>query len=222
MRLQYLRKRRQRYRDYGRTTGGTQQTLTDTTLTSLYGNTYTNSTSGNTVSISGEGTAVTLAGETVSGGSKTSGILAGAYTTEAGDASNNTLSVTDGASVTFSSSYAGVAGGASMNGAASDNQVTLSGAFLSVPDGNSLDITGGVSGASAADNNVVTLTDLTSSTENQSVTGGESRALTEPATVPVLTAHRTTVSRFRPLRKQPMQTSPAGVPQEMPMATWYP
>ena len=60
------------------TTGGTQQTLTDTTLTSLYGNTYTNSTSGNTVSISGEGTAVTLAGETVSGGSKTSGILAGA------------------------------------------------------------------------------------------------------------------------------------------------
>ena len=163
------------------TTGGTQQTLTDTTLTSLYGNTYTNSTSGNTVSISGEGTAVTLAGETVSGGSKTSGILAGAYTTEAGDASNNTLSVTDGASVTFSSSYAGVAGGASMNGAASDNQVTLSGAFLSVPDGNSLDITGGVSGASAADNNVVTLTDLTSSTENQSVTGGESRALTEPS-----------------------------------------
>ena len=101
---------------------GTEKPLTNTEFTSLYGNTYTGSTSGNTVSISGEGT-VTL------------NTLAGAYTLESGDASNNKLSVTDGASVSFSNATDNwIAGGRSMKGAASGNQVTLSGVSLNLPD----------------------------------------------------------------------------------------
>ena len=119
---------------------GTEKPLTNTEFTSLYGNTYTGSTSGNTVSISGEGT-VTL------------NTLAGAYTLESGDASNNKLSVTDGASVSFSNATGNwmIAGGISMKGAASGNQVTLSGVSLNLPDAttSSLKIAGGVSGASA-------------------------------------------------------------------------
>ena len=158
---------------------GTEKSLTGTEFTSLYGNMYTDSTSGNTVSISGEGT-VTLTGETVSAGgsSYTASTLAGAYTLESGDASNNKLSVTDGASVSFSNATGnGIAGGISMKGAASGNQVTLSGVSLNLPDAttSSLEIAGGVSGASAADNNAVTLTDLTSSTEKLSITGGMSQ-----------------------------------------------
>lgn len=44
-----------------RSADGTEKSLTNTEFTSLYGNTYTGSTSGNTVSISGEET-VTLKG----------------------------------------------------------------------------------------------------------------------------------------------------------------
>lgn len=97
---------------------GTEKSLTDTEFTSLYGNKYTDSTSGNTVSISGEET-VTLKGETVSlgGSSYTASTLAGAYTLESGDASNNKLSVTDGASVSFGNATDNsIAGGISMKG----------------------------------------------------------------------------------------------------------
>ena len=149
---------------------GTEKSLTDTEFTSLYGNKYTDSTSGNTVSISGEET-VTLKGETVSlgGSSYTASTLAGAYTLESGDASNNKLSVTDGASVSFSNATDNsIAGGISMKGAASGNQVTLSGVSLNVPDAttSSLKIAGGVSvsGASAsagASGNTVTLSNST-------------------------------------------------------------
>ena len=151
---------------------GTEKSLTNTEFTSLYGNKYTDSTSGNTVSISGEGT-VTLKGETVSpgGSSYTDSTLAGAYALESGDASNNKLSVTDGASVSFSNAtdnwIAGwIAGGISMKGAASGNQVTLSGVSLNLPDAttSSLKIAGGVSGASAsasASGNTVTLSNST-------------------------------------------------------------
>ena len=124
-----------------RSADGTETSLTKTEFTSLYGNTYTDSTSGNTVSISGEGTVVTL------------NTLAGAYTLESGDASNNKLSVTDGASVSFSNATDNwIAGGRSMEGAASGNQVTLSGVSLNLPDAttSSLEIAGGVSGASAS------------------------------------------------------------------------
>lgn len=108
-----------------RSADGTETSLTKTEFTSLYGNTYTDSTSGNTVSISGEGT-VTLKGETVSSGgsSYTDSTLAGAYayTLESGDASNNKLSVTDGASVSFSNAMDNwIAGGRSLKGAASGN-----------------------------------------------------------------------------------------------------
>lgn len=133
---------------------GTEKPLTNTEFTSLYGNTYTGSTSGNTVSISGEGT-VTL------------NTLAGAYTLESGDASNNKLSVTDGASVSFSNATDNwIAGGRSMKGAASGNQVTLSGVSLNLPDAttSSLEIAGGVTGASAsasASGNTVTLSNST-------------------------------------------------------------
>ena len=147
---------------------GTEKSLTNTEFTSLYGNKYTDSTSGNTVSISGEGT-VTLKGETVSpgGSSYTDSTLAGAYTLESGDASNNKLSVTDGASVSFSNATGiWIAGGISMKGAASGNQVTLSGVSLNLPDAttSSLEIAGGVSGASAsasASGNTVTLSNST-------------------------------------------------------------
>ena len=147
---------------------GTEKSLTNTEFTSLYGNKYTDSTSGNTVSISGEGT-VTLKGETVSpgGSSYTASTLAGAYTLESGDASNNKLSVTDGASVSFSNATDNwIAGGISMKGAASGNQVTLSGVSLNLPDAttSSLKIAGGVSGASAsasASGNTVTLSNST-------------------------------------------------------------
>jgi len=147
---------------------GTEKSLTNTEFTSLYGNTYTDSTSGNTVSISGEGT-VTLKGETVSPGGSiyTASTLAGAYTLESGDASNNKLSVTDGASVSFSNATVNwIAGGISMKGAASANQVTLSGVSLNLPDAttSSLEIAGGVSGASAsasASGNTVTLSNST-------------------------------------------------------------
>lgn len=147
---------------------GTEKSLTNTEFTSLYGNKYTDSTSGNTVSISGEGT-VTLKGETVSpgGSSYTASTLAGAYTLESGDASNNKLSVTDGASVSFSNATGNwIAGGISMKGAASGNQVTLSGVSLNLPDAttSSLEIAGGVSGASAsasASGNTVTLSNST-------------------------------------------------------------
>lgn len=149
---------------------GTEKSLTDTEFTSLYGNKYTDSTSGNTVSISGEET-VTLKGETVSlgGSSYTASTLAGAYTLESGDASNNKLSVTDGASVSFGNATDNsIAGGISMKGAASGNQVTLSGVSLNVPDAttSSLKIAGGVSvsGASAsagASGNTVTLSNST-------------------------------------------------------------
>lgn len=149
---------------------GTEKSLTNTEFTSLYGNKYTDSTSGNTVSISGEET-VTLKGETVSLGesSYTASTLAGAYTLESGDASNNKLSVTDGASVSFSNATDNsIAGGISMKGAASGNQVTLSGVSLNVPDAttSSLKIAGGVSvsGASAsagASGNTVTLSNST-------------------------------------------------------------
>ena len=137
-----------------RSADGTEESLTNTEITSLYGNTYTHSTSGNTVSISGEGT-VTL------------NTLAGAYTLESGDASNNKLSVTDGASVSFSNAARNwIAGGISMKGAASGNQVTLSGVSLNLPDAttSSLEIAGGVSGASAsagASGNTVTLSNST-------------------------------------------------------------
>ena len=151
-----------------RSADGTETSLTKTEFTSLYGNTYTDSTSGNTVSISGEGT-VTLKGETVSlgGSSYTASTLAGAYTLESGDASNNKLSVTDGASVSFSNATVNwIAGGISMKGAASANQVTLSGVSLNLPDAttSSLEIAGGVSGASAsasASGNTVTLSNST-------------------------------------------------------------
>ena len=147
---------------------GTEKSLTNTEFTSLYGNEYTDSTSGNTVSISGEGT-VTLKGETVGpgGSSYTASTLAGAYTLESGDASNNKLSVTDGASVSFSNATENwIAGGISMKGAASGNQVTLSGVSLNLPDAtrSSLEIAGGVSGASAsasASGNTVTLSNST-------------------------------------------------------------
>ena len=144
---------------------GTEKSLTNTEFTSLYGNKYTNSTSGNTVSISGEGT-VTLKGETVSSGgsSYTASTLAGAYTLESGDASNNKLSVTDGASVSFSNATSSleIAGGISMKGAASGNQVTLSGVSLNLPDAttSSLEIAGGVASASAS-GNTVTLSNST-------------------------------------------------------------
>lgn len=135
-----------------RSADGTETSLTKTEFTSLYGNTYTDSTSGNTVSISGEGT-VTLKGETVSSGgsSYTDSTLAGAYayTLESGDASNNKLSVTDGASVSFSNAMDNwIAGGRSLKGAASGNQVTLSGVSLNLPDAttSSLEIAGGVTG----------------------------------------------------------------------------
>ena len=145
--------------------------MTETEFTSLYGNTHTHSTSGNTVSISGEGT-VTLKGETVSPGglsyAATANTLAGAYTLESKDASNNKLSVTDGASVSFSNAPDNwIAGGISMKGAASGNQVTLSGVSLNLPDDtSSLEIAGGVSvsGASAsagASGNTVTLSNST-------------------------------------------------------------
>lgn len=151
-----------------RSADGTENSLTETEFTSLYGNTYTHSTSGNTVSISGEGT-VTLKGETVSpgGSSYTDSTLAGAYTLESGDASNNKLSVTDGASVSFSNATGNwIAGGISMKGAASGNQVTLSGVSLNLPDAtpSSLEIAGGVSEASAsasASGNTVTLSNST-------------------------------------------------------------
>ena len=131
---------------------GTEKPLTNTEFTSLYGNTYTGSTSGNTVSISGEGT-VTL------------NTLAGAYTLESGDASNNKLSVTDGASVSFSNATDNwIAGGRSMKGAASGNQVTLSGVSLNLPDATpSSDITGGETESGNADGNTVTLDTITSS-----------------------------------------------------------
>ena len=127
--------------------------MTNTEFTSLYGNTYTGSTSGNTVSISGEGT-VTL------------NTLAGAYTLESGDASNNKLSVTDGASVSFSNATDNwIAGGRSMKGAASGNQVTLSGVSLNLPDAtpSSLKIAGGETESGNADGNTVTLDTITSS-----------------------------------------------------------
>lgn len=153
-----------------RSADGTETSLTKTEFTSLYGNTYTDSTSGNTVSISGEGT-VTLKGETVSSGgsSYTDSTLAGAYayTLESGDASNNKLSVTDGASVSFSNAMDNwIAGGRSLKGAASGNQVTLSGVSLNLPDAttSSLEIAGGVTGASAsasASGNTVTLSNST-------------------------------------------------------------
>ncbi len=132
---------------------GTEKPLTNTEFTSLYGNTYTGSTSGNTVSISGEGT-VTL------------NTLAGAYTLESGDASNNKLSVTDGASVSFSNATDNwIAGGRSMKGAASGNQVTLSGVSLNLPDAtpSSLKIAGGETESGNADGNTVTLDTITSS-----------------------------------------------------------
>ena len=132
---------------------GTEKPLTNTEFTSLYGNTYTGSTSGNTVSISGEGT-VTL------------NTLAGAYTLESGDASNNKLSVTDGASVSFSNATNNwIAGGRSMKGAASGNQVTLSGVSLNLPDAtpSSLKIAGGETESGNADGNTVTLDTITSS-----------------------------------------------------------
>ena len=132
---------------------GTEKPLTNTEITSLYGNTYTGSTSGNTVSISGEGT-VTL------------NTLAGAYTLESGDASNNKLSVTDGASVSFSNATDNwIAGGRSMKGAASGNQVTLSGVSLNLPDAtpSSLKIAGGETESGNADGNTVTLDTITSS-----------------------------------------------------------
>ena len=132
---------------------GTEKPLTNTEFTSLYGNTYTGSTSGNTVSISGEGT-VTL------------NTLAGAYTLESGDASNNKLSVTDGASVSFSNATDNwIAGGRSMKGAASGNQVTLSGVSLNLPDAtpSSLKIAGGYTKSGNADGNTVTLDTITSS-----------------------------------------------------------
>ena len=131
---------------------GTEKPLTNTEFTSLYGNTYTGSTSGNTVSISGEGT-VTL------------NTLAGAYTLESGDASNNKLSVTDGASVSFSNATNNwIAGGRSMKGAASGNQVTLSGVSLNLPDAtpSSLKIAGGETESGNADSNTVTLDTITS------------------------------------------------------------
>ena len=154
-----------------RSADGTEKSLTETEFTSLYGNTHTHSTSGNTVSISGEGT-VTLKGETVSPGglsyAATANTLAGAYTLESKDASNNKLSVTDGASVSFSNAPDNwIAGGISMKGAASGNQVTLSGVSLNLPDDTrSLEIAGGVSvsGASAsagASGNTVTLSNST-------------------------------------------------------------
>ena len=132
---------------------GTEKPLTNREFTSLYGNTYTGSTSGNTVSISGEGT-VTL------------NTLAGAYTLESGDASNNKLSVTDGASVSFSNATDNwIAGGRSMKGAASGNQVTLSGVSLNLPDAtpSSLKIAGGETESGNADGNTVTLDTITSS-----------------------------------------------------------
>ena len=136
-----------------RSADGTETSLTKTEFTSLYGNTYTYSTSGNTVSISGEGT-VTL------------NTLAGAYTLESGDASNNKLSVTDGASVSFSNATDNwIAGGISMKGAASGNQVTLSGVSLNLPDAttSSLKIAGGETESGNADGNTVTLDTITSS-----------------------------------------------------------
>ena len=132
---------------------GTEKPLTNTEFTSLYGNTYTGSTSGNTVSISGEGT-VTL------------NTLAGAYTLESGDASNNKLSVTDGASVSFSNATDNwIAGGRSMKGAASGNQVTLSGVSLNLLDAtpSSLKIAGGETESGNADGNTVTLDTIASS-----------------------------------------------------------
>ena len=156
---------------------GTEKSLTNTEFTSLYGNKYMDSTSGNTVSISGEGT-VTLKGETVSPGglSYTASTLAGAYALESGDASNNKLSVTDGASVSFSNATGNwIAGGISMKGAASGNQVTLSGVSLNLPDAttSSLEIAGGVSGASAsasASGNTVTLSNSTA--QSSDIYGG--------------------------------------------------
>ena len=152
-----------------RSADGTETSLTKTEFTSLYGNTYTGSTSGNTVSISGEGT-VTLKGETVSSGgsSYTDSTLAGAYayTLESGDASNNKLSVTDGASVSFSNAMDNwIAGGRSLKGAASGNQVTLSGVSLNLPDAttSSLEIAGGETESGNADGNTVTLDTITSS-----------------------------------------------------------
>ena len=158
---------------------GTETSLTNTEFTSLYGNKYMNSTSGNTVSISGEGT-VTLKGETVSLGelSYTASTLAGAYAyaLESGDASNNKLSVTDGASVSFSNATDNwIAGGISMKGAASGNQVTLSGVSLNLPDAttSSLKIAGGVSRVSAsasASGNTVTLSNSTA--QSSDIYGG--------------------------------------------------
>ena len=164
-----------------RSADGTEKSLTNTEFTSLYGNKYTDSTSGNTVSISGEGT-VTLKGETVSpgGSSYTASTLAGAYTLESGDASNNKLSVTDGASVSFSNATGNwIAGGISMKGAASGNQVTLSGVSLNLPDAttSSLEIAGGVSGASAsasASGNTVTLSNSTA--QSSDIYGGYAEA----------------------------------------------
>ena len=148
-----------------RSADGTEKSLTETEFTSLYGNKYMDSTSGNTVSISGEGT-VTLKGETVSLGglSYTASTLAGAYALESGDASNNKLSVTDGASVSFSNATDNwIAGGISMKGAASGNQVTLSGVSLNLPDAitSSLKIAGGVSASASASGNTVTLSNST-------------------------------------------------------------
>ena len=153
---------------------GTEKSLTNTEFTSLYGNKYTDSTSGNTVSISGEGT-VTLKGETVSLGglSYTASTLAGAYALESGDASNNKLSVTDGASVSFSNATDNwIAGGISMKGAASGNQVTLSGVSLNLPDAitSSLKIAGGVSASASASGNTVTLSNSTA--QSSDIYGG--------------------------------------------------
>lgn len=159
-----------------RSADGTETSLTKTEFTSLYGNTYTDSTSGNTVSISGEGT-VTLKGETVSSGgsSYTDSTLAGAYayTLESGDASNNKLSVTDGASVSFSNAMDNwIAGGRSLKGAASGNQVTLSGVSLNLPDAttSSLEIAGGVSASASASGNTVTLSNSTA--QSSDIYGG--------------------------------------------------
>ena len=156
---------------------GTETSLTETEFTSLYGNTYTKSTSGNTVSISGEGT-VTLKGETVSSGglSYTASTLAGAYTLESGDASNNKLSVTDGASVSFSNATDNwIAGGISMKGAASGNQVTLSGVSLNLPDDttSSLKIAGGETESGNASSNTVEISNTAEKEYGVStVTGG--------------------------------------------------
>lgn len=177
-----------------RSADGTETSLTKTEFTSLYGNTYTKSTSGNTVSISGEGT-VTLKGETVSpgGSSYTASTLAGAYAyaLESGDASNNKLSVTDGASVSFSNDTDNwIAGGISMKGAASGNQVTLSGVSLNLPDA-SLKIAGGVSWASAsasASGNTVTLSNSTA--QSSDIYGGY---VLSSSSAPALNASSNTV-----------------------------